>query len=152
MKVSEIMSAGVQTVRPGTPLATARERMRGKKIHHLLVMEDAEIRGVLSLRDLTPRGRIGGAAKLTVAEAMTPRVVTVAPETSVRRAANTMRGHAIGCVIVVEAGVPVGIVTLSDLLERVAAVPRRHRLDKHTPPDLNFRVPHNKQHRSGLAW
>ncbi len=43
MKVSEIMSVGVQSVRPGTPLATARARMRAKKIHHLLVMEEAEI-------------------------------------------------------------------------------------------------------------
>ncbi len=32
------------------------------------------------------------------------------------------------------------------------AEPQRHRLDRHTPPDLNFTVPHKKQHRSGLAW
>ena len=51
MKVSEIMSVGVQTVRPGTPAATARERMRTKKIHHLLVMEEAELLGVLSARE-----------------------------------------------------------------------------------------------------
>ena len=151
MKVSEIMSVGVQSVRPGTPLATARDRMRTRKIHHLLVLEDAEIRGVLSLRDLAARGRMGRAPKLTGAEAMSPRVVTVAPDTSVRRAANMMRGHSIGCLIVVEAGAPVGIVTLADLLERVAE-PQRHRLDRHTPPDLNFTVPHKKQHRSGLAW
>lgn len=151
MKVSEIMSVGVQSVRPGTPLATARDRMRARKIHHLLVVEDAEIRGVLSLRDLTARGRMGSAPKLTVAEAMSPRVVTVAPDTSVRRAANMMRGHSIGCVIVVEAGVPVGIVTLADMMELVAE-PRRHRADRHTPPDLHFLVPHKKQHRSGMPW
>lgn len=151
MKVSEIMSVGVQSVRPGTPLATARDRMRAKRIHHLLVVEAGEIRGVLSLRDLTPRGRAGSAPKLTVGDVMSPRVVTVAPETSVRRAANMMRGHAIGCVIVVDAGAPAGIVTLSDMMDLVAE-PRRHRLDRHTPPDLNFQVPHRKQHRSGLAW
>ncbi len=151
MKVSEIMSVGIQSVRPGTPLATARDRMRNKKIHHLLVMEEAEIRGVLSLRDLTPRGRLGSAPKLTVAEAMTTRVVTVAPDTSVRRDANMMRGHSIGCVIVVDEGAPVGIVTLADMMELVAE-PRRHRADRHTPPDLHFLVPHKKQHRSGLPW
>ena len=52
MKVSEIMSVGVRTVRPGTPAATARERMRTKKIRHLLVMEGAELLGVLSAGDL----------------------------------------------------------------------------------------------------
>lgn len=36
MRVSEIMTAGVQTVRPGTPAANARERMRTKQIHHLV--------------------------------------------------------------------------------------------------------------------
>jgi len=151
MKVSEIMRAGVQHVRPGTPLATARDRMRARKIHHLLVLEDGEVRGVLSLRDLTTRGRVGRAPSLVVGDVMTPRVVTVAPETSVRRAANMMRGHAIGCVIVVEDGTPVGIVTLADLLDRVDE-PRRHRHDTHTPPDLHFKVPHTKQHRSGAAW
>lgn len=151
MTVSEIMSVGVQSVRPGTPLATARDRMRAKKIHHLLVVEEGEIRGVLSLRDLTPRGRVGSAPKLTVGDAMTSRVVTVAPDTSVRRAANMMRGHSIGCVIVVDDGGPVGIVTLADMMELVAE-PRRHRADRHTPPDLHFLVPHKKQHRSGLPW
>lgn len=151
MKVSEIMSGGVQCVRPGTPVATARDRMRARKIHHLLIMEDAEIRGVVSLRDLTPRARAGSAPKLTVGDVMTTRVVTVAPDTSVHRAANMMRGHSIGCLIVVDGGTPVGIVTVSDLLDRMAE-PRRHRPDRHTPPDLNFRVPHVKQHRPGAAW
>ena len=100
MKVSEIMSVGVQTVRPGTPAATARERMRTKQIHHLLVMEGAELLGVLSARDLARSGRRGNTAqKLLVADFMTPRVVTVKPDTSVHRAANMMRGHSIGCVI-----------------------------------------------------
>lgn len=151
MRVSEIMSAGIQTVRPGTPVATARERMRARGIHHLLVVEGGEMRGVLSARDLVLRGRRGAAAKLVVGDFMTPRVVSVKPETSVHRAANIMRGHSIGCVIVVSDSKPVGIVTLSDLLDQVAG-PRRHRRDRQTPPDLNFQVPHRKQHRAGGAW
>ncbi len=151
MRVSEIMSAGIQTVRPGTPVATARERMRARGIHHLLVVEGGELRGVLSARDLVLRGRRGAAAKLVVGDFMTPRVVSVKPETSVHRAANIMRGHSIGCVIVVSDSKPVGIVTLSDLLDQVAG-PRRHRRDRQTPPDLNFQVPHRKQHRAGGAW
>ena len=151
MRVSEIMSAGIQTVRPGTPVATARERMRTRGIHHLLVVEGGEMRGVLSARDLVLRGRRGAAAKPVAGDVMTPRVVSVKPETSVHRAANIMRGHSIGCVIVVSDSKPVGIVTLSDLLDQVAG-PRRHRRDRQTPPDLNFQVPHRKQHRAGGAW
>ena len=153
MKVSEIMSVGVQTVRPGTPAATARERMRTKKIHHLLVMEGSELVGVLSARDLGRNGRRRGdpAQRLLVADFMTPRVMTVKPDTSVHRAANVMRGHSIGCVIVVDERRAVGIVTLADLLDHVGGK-RRHRRDTQTPPDLHYRVPHKKQHRAGGAW
>ena len=152
MKVSEIMSVGVQTVRPGTPAATARERMRTKKIHHLLVMEGAELLGVLSARDLARSGRRGNTPqKLLVADFMTPRVVTVKPDTSVHRAANMMRGYSIGCVIVVDESRAVGIVTLADLLDQVGGK-RRHRRDTQTPPDLHYRVPHKKQHRAGGSW
>jgi CBS domain-containing protein len=152
MTVSEIMSVGVQTVRPGTPAANARERMKTKGIHHLLVQEGAEMVGVLSARDLGRRaGRGITARKLLVADFMTPHAVTVSPDTSVRRAANVMRGQSLGCLIVVDKGQAVGIVTVADLLDRVHEH-RRHRIDKETPPSLHYRVPHRKQHRAGRAW
>lgn len=152
MRVSEIMSVGVQTLRPGTPAANARERMRTKKIHHLLVKEGAEMVGVLSARDLARGAYRGSAAKrLLVADFMTPHVVTVQPNTSVHRAANMMRGQSIGCLIVMEEGRAVGIVTMADLLDQIHGA-RRHRLDRQTPPDLHYRVPHRKQHRAGGPW
>jgi len=152
MKVSEIMSVGVQTVRPGAPAATARERMRTKKIHHLLVIEGAELLGVLSARDLARTGRRGNTAqKLLVADFMTPRVVAVKPDTSVHRAANMMRGRSNGCVIVVDESRAVGSVTLADLLDHVGGT-RRHRRDSQTLPDLNVRVRHRKQHQAGGSW
>jgi CBS domain-containing protein len=152
MRVAEIMTAGVQTVSPGTPAANARERMRTEQIHHLLVQEGAELVGVLSARDLGRSGGRGRAPKkLVVADFMTPRVVTVAPGTSVHRAANLMRGHSIGSLIVVDEGHAVGIVTVADLLDWIDEN-RRHRADRQTPPDLHYRVPHRKQHRAGGAW
>jgi acetoin utilization protein AcuB len=152
MKVSEIMSKGVQTVRPGTPAATARERMRTKKIHHLLVKEGTDLVGVLSARDLgRSAGRGTTVKRVLVADFMTPRVVTVTPGTSVHRAANVMRGQSLGCLIVVEEGNAVGIVTVADLLDQIRDR-RRHRADSQTPPDLHYRVPHKKQHRAGGAW
>ena len=153
MKITEIMSVGLQTIRPGTPAANARERMRAKKIHHLLVMEGDALVGVLSARDVARSGRRGGGAaeKRLVADFMTPKVVTVDPETSVHRAANLMRGHSVGCVVVLEDGRPVGIVTLADLLDQVGGK-RRHKVDKQTPPSLHYRVPHKKQHRTGGSW
>jgi CBS domain-containing protein len=152
MLVSEIMHTGVLAVTPNTPAATARERMRAHKIHHLLVQQAAKLVGVVSARDLARTGRRANQPKrVLVSEYMTPDVVITAPHTSVHRAANVMRGRSIGCLIVVDHDTPVGIVTLSDLLRQVAEKPR-HRLDRRTPPALHHRVPHRKQHRSGTAW
>jgi CBS domain-containing protein len=152
MLVSEIMSSGVQAVSPKTPAATARQQMRTHKIHHLLVRQGGNLVGVVSARDLARTGRRPAQARrLLVSEYMTPRIVTADPHTSLHRAANLMRGHSIGCLIVVDQGEPVGIVTLSDMLRQVAEKPR-HRIDRRTPPSLHYRVPHRKQHRSGAAW
>jgi CBS domain-containing protein len=120
MKVSEIMTTGVQTVSAGAPAATARERMRTKRIHHLLVKRGAQLVGVLSAGDLGRGARRRSAKKVLVADLMTPTVVTVTPRTSVHEAATLMRGRSIGSLIIVDRGRAVGIVTVADLLERMA--------------------------------
>ena len=146
------MTVGVDTIRPGAPAATARARMDTKRFHHLLVKEGDALVGVVSARDLRRGARTGTAAKrVVVADFMSPHVVTVAAGTSVHKAANLMRGHSIGCLIVVENQQAVGIVTLADLLDKIGEH-RRHRRDRNTPPDLHNRVPHRKQHRTGGAW
>jgi CBS domain-containing protein len=122
MKVSQIMTRPVQTVKPGTRAAHARDRMRKNRIHHLLVQDGAELAGLLSARDLARCARRTTASKrMVVADLMTPRVVTVTPDTSVHRAADLMRGRSIGSLIVVDRGRAVGILTVSDLLERIDA-------------------------------
>ncbi len=144
------MTRGVEVIRPGAPAATAREHMRRRSIHHLLVKEGRELVGVLSARDLKRGARRGNEPRRTVvADFMTPTVVAVQSGTSVHKAANLMRGHSIGCLIVVDAGEATGIVTLADLLEQ-AGEARRHRGGRR--PALHYRVPHRKQHRAGAAW
>jgi len=124
--------------------------MRRRSIHHLLVKEGRELVGVLSARDLKRGARRGNEPRRTVvADFMTPTVVAVQSGTSVHKAANLMRGHSIGCLIVVDAGEATGIVTLADLLEQ-AGEARRHRGGRR--PALHYRVPHRKQHRAGAAW
>ncbi|MEO8257024.1 MAG: CBS domain-containing protein [Acidobacteriota bacterium] len=121
MKVSEIMTNGVHTVTAGTRLANARERMRTNGIHHLLVKQGAALVGVLSARDFGRGASRGTPTKpLRVADVMTPTVVTIKPDASVYQAANRMRGRSIGSLIVVDKGRAVGIVTVADLLERLA--------------------------------
>ena len=155
VKVSAIMSSGVQTVSRGTPAANAGARMRTKAIHHLVVKDGSELVGVVSARDLAHVSRRGAAAKrLTVADVMSPHVVTIEATAPIRRAARVMRGRSIGCLVVVDDRDDkkvVGILTVSDLLDWVDT-DWGHRPAHEEGPALHFRVPHRKQHGSGGAW
>jgi acetoin utilization protein AcuB len=55
---------------------------------------------------------------------MTAPVATAAPDTTVREAANLLRGRHIGCLPIVEDGRLVGIVTVADLLDLLARADR----------------------------
>ncbi len=119
MRCVEIMSRKVETVPPDLPAEEAWTRMRLRGIHHLVVMEGNAITGILSTRDLG--GPRGAAVRkdATVGDLMTPRPVTVEPDTTIKRAANVMRGHSVGCLPVVRGGKVKGIVTVSDLLDLI---------------------------------
>ena len=120
MRLKDIMESPVSTVGANEPAQQAWERMHLHRIHHLIVTEGAQIVGVISARDLG--GRAGHRARIgrSVADLMTRTGVVVAtPNTTVRQAANLMRGRSIGCLPVVEAGHLSGIVTVTDLLELI---------------------------------
>jgi len=84
------------------------------RIHHLVVMERADVLGVVSSRDLK-----GVPAETPIADVMSSEAITADASTTVRRAANLLRGHIIGCLPIVDGRKLVGIVTISDLLTLV---------------------------------
>jgi acetoin utilization protein AcuB len=119
MRLIDIMESAVDTVQATAPADSAWQRMRLRRIHHLVVMNGRTIAGVISDRDLGgPRGRESREGR-QVRELMTPSVVAAAPATTVRQAANLMRGRSIGCLPIVENGALRGIVTVTDLLELI---------------------------------
>ena len=149
MRMFEVMTEGVQTVRPTMAAADAWELMRRKGIHHLVVMQGSQILGILSDRDAGSRAGASIRAGHTVADLMTKQVVTRAPTDTVRSAVNVMRGRTIGCVPIVDRGRLVGIVTVSDLLDLLG-----RGADRRTKPSrtaLHWRVPHRKRH-GAPAW
>ena len=117
MRVAELMKPRVETVSVGESAEVARQRMRQKRIRHLVVTSGRDVVGVVSDRDLEEAGSLRRVQ--TVGEVMTSPVVTARPETTLRQAANLLRGRAIGCLPVLENGRLVGIVTTTDLLELV---------------------------------
>ena len=63
---------------------------------------------------------------MNVEELMIKNVYTVDPDSSVEDAVKTMNTHEIGCLVVVQTGRPIGIITERDLLKRV--------LEQNKPP------------------
>ena len=110
MRLQEIMSTPVVAIGPDETASAAWRRLEQKRIRHLLVTDRGRLLGVISERDLG--GREGGAVRRgrTVRELMTAQVVSATPATTLRQAANLMRGRLIGALPVVEDGLIVGIV------------------------------------------
>jgi CBS-domain-containing membrane protein len=124
MRVYEVMSKAVETVKPGVQASEAKTRMRQKKIHHLVVTEGAQLQGIVSDRDLGGPKLPKVLGKWTVGDLMTSPVITVTTRTLVRRAAQLMKGRSIGSLVVTSAnGRVAGIVTVADLLEQIAKKP-----------------------------
>jgi CBS domain-containing protein len=126
MRVYEVMSKAVETVKPAVHASEARTRMRQKKIHHLVVTEGGSLAGIVSERDLGGSKLPSSLGEWTVEDVMTTPVVTVTTRTPLRRAAALMKGRSIGSLVVTSAsGKVAGIVTVSDLLDYVASRPER---------------------------
>lgn len=138
MRVYEVMTRAVETVKPAVLASEAKARMRQKKIHHLVVTQGTELRGVVSERDLGGSKLPKSLGKRTVESLMTTPVVTVTTRTPVRRAASLMKGRSIGSLVVTSPnGKVAGIVTVSDLLTLLVREPhpefekeRRRRRDR----------------------
>lgn len=127
MRVYEVMSKDVETVRPAVHASEAKTRMRQRRIRHLVVTQGAQVTGVVSERDLGGMKLPKTLGDFTVADLMTSPVVTVTTRTPLRRAASLMKGRSIGSLVVTSAnGKVAGIVTVGDLLDLLARKPERH--------------------------
>lgn len=113
MRVGEVMTHRVETVSPEESVDSAIRRMRSARIRHLVVVSGRKVLGVLSDRDL------GLETDKRVVDVMTAHAVSASPDMTLRKAANLLRGRSIGCLPVMDGRNLVGIVTTTDLLERI---------------------------------
>ena len=116
MRASEIMTSKVETVAAAATVESAVEQMRRKRIHHLVVMDNGKLAGIVSDGDLRALPSESGRC---VQDVMSSPAVAATPEMPVRKLANLLRGRSVGCLPVLDEGRLVGIVTASDLLEQI---------------------------------
>jgi CBS domain-containing protein len=110
------MTTKVEQVLPADSIEFAKTLMRVKGVHHLVVVERREVKGIVTATQLA---EAGAKDSVTVADVMTRHLATASPDLPVRKAANLIRGSVVGALPVLDRGKLVGIVTVSDLLELI---------------------------------
>ena len=107
MRLRDIMSEAVESIPPDAPVDQAREQMRRQDVRHLAVAARSSVSSQHDLR------RAQGMA--AVRSVMSASAVTATPQTSLREAANLLRGDHVSCLPVLDGrGSLIGMVTVSD--------------------------------------
>lgn len=115
-QVREVMTAAPETVTPETTIRDAAGIMERADVGDLLVVEGEQLRGIVTDRDITVRAVARGLDPTAeVRQVLTPSAVSVSPMATVAEAIAVMRDNDVRRVPVVEAGRPIGIVSLGDL-------------------------------------
>ena len=115
MLVEKQMTKNPVTVTSQDCLATAQKKMHEGHFRRLPVVEDGQLLGIVTDRDI--REHKGFLEQTKVNVAMTEKLVTVTPETNLEEAAKPLLKHKIGGLPVLEKGMLVGIITTSDILQ-----------------------------------
>jgi len=116
-QVREVMTAKPVALQAGTTLVEATRAMRDHDVGSIVLLEDDQVCGIVTDRDIVVRAVAEGRDPVTtvLSEISSDRIVTVSPQDPVERAVALMREHAVRRLPVVEDGRPVGIVSIGDL-------------------------------------
>lgn len=120
--VIQVASQNLITLEPEMSLKEAANILSGNGIEGAPVIEDHAVLGILTLSDIT-KAIADGNENLKVSEVMSKHIVTVEEELMISDAIEIMNKNKIGRLIVVDnEHVPVGIVTRTDLLDKIAGL------------------------------
>lgn len=133
MRVEKIMTRRAVTVEMDDSLSVVKEIFDHAPFHHLLVVDNKKLTGVLSDRDLLKAlsPNLGTAAETTkdlatlkrkAHQIMTRKPVTLTADADVYQAIDLFNEQKISCIpITNEGGEPIGIVSWRDILRAIAA-------------------------------
>ena len=120
MKVSDIMTSNVSTLTENSSVQEAATQMSNLNLGSLPVCDSNNNPiGLITDRDIVIRNVAqGGAANSSIKEVMTPKVISVTPDTDIHEAAAIMAQNQIRRLPVIENGKVMGIVAIGDLAVR----------------------------------
>jgi CBS domain-containing protein len=128
VRVADLMTTDIVTVDPNDKVVAADEAMQKRRVRHVPVVDDGELVGIVSHRDLSHNALLralgcgshaaeAARESLRVKEVMTTDVVTTTPDATLADGARLMRDKRIGCLPVVADGRLVGVLTESDFVD-----------------------------------
>ena len=128
MKVRDIMTMEVVTLKVDEELSLASDIMTLARIRHLPVVEGDRLAGIITQRDLYKAslasvvGYDYGEQRVhletvTIKDVMIKDVFTIGPDDEIREAARIMLEKKIGCLPVVQGEALLGLVTETDILQ-----------------------------------
>ncbi|HUV02592.1 MAG TPA: CBS domain-containing protein [Desulfobacteria bacterium] len=120
MKVKDIMSRPIIAEDEETLVTKIAEDMEELGIGSVVITKDGEPTGIITERDIALKALLKNrrASEVKAREIMTSPLVTIDPEDSVEDACKLAARKRIKRLPVVENGVPIGIVSIRDLLTR----------------------------------
>jgi CBS domain-containing protein len=121
MQVRDVMSTNVQSCSNQDSLSTVASRMQNSNIGALPVVENNQIVGMVTDRDMVIRGLTNGNTNDSIQNVMSNHIITISPTASLEEASQLMSQHQVRRLPVVENGNLVGMVSLGDLAIREQA-------------------------------
>ena len=109
--LDNVMNRPIVAVAPKTRIGEAQAIARERRIHHMLVVDEEDVVGVVSVGDFQ-----SASENVRVAERMQSPVLTIEQAATLHDAANLLRERHVGFLPVVSGEQIVGVVTRGDLL------------------------------------
>jgi len=132
--VAEVMGTDLFTLTPETSVESARRLVDMSGNHHLIVIEDGTLAGIVCEADLRKADQDG-----CVADCMTSPVLCISAETTLQEAVDIMGANDVDCLPVVTGAFLVGMVTRDALAiaeEPASVVPTCDSCGRSTGPAL----------------
>lgn len=125
-RVSELLTrkpVRVHSVRPDDTVKHAVERMVEHNIGALLVIQDGEIRGIFTERDVLRRVALAGLSpdRTPVGEVMTSRLIYLGPDRSVEECMSVMTQARVRHLPIMEGPNLAGIISIGDVVRHLNA-------------------------------
>lgn len=116
-KVSELMTPAPVSLRSGQSAAEAAEAMRDHGIGDVLVVDDGQLTGLITDRDIVVRAIADGRdpGQTAVADVCSAELITAGPNDDADIVVQRMRERGVRRIPVVDDGHPVGVLSIGDL-------------------------------------